>query len=208
MANGQTAEVVRYFRRKNASGYDDPTYLGAEQRFVNALRNSNVNNLEEQFVAGTDTYTEEYLDNYGNQIIVKNFCAVSASPSDTTDYYKLVTTKYKSGGMTNSEYYYDGETFVMPNDTSQVTFGDGSAAHPSLTTVYGENREVFYITADGVVQITPLSFAITQEDSLYFVRSGQPDLPVLTKMTGIKYISDSGIEKKITKESIINHLIN
>ena len=66
MAN---AEVVRFFRRKSSTGYDSPTYLGAEQRFVGALRNSGVNNLEEQYILGTDTYTEKYTDSDGNSVV-------------------------------------------------------------------------------------------------------------------------------------------
>lgn len=205
MANNYTAEVLRYLRRKGASGYDEPTYLGAEQRFVGAIRNSSVNNLEEQFVLGTDTYTEEYEDNQGNQIIVKHFCKVDNSPSETSNYYKLVTIKYDSP-LANSDYYYDDDIFVLPNDPSQVVFGDGSASYPNTAAVYGVDRTIFNLTAGGAVEVFPPSVSTLQEDNLYFVRPGQSDLLVLTKTTGTKYITESGIDKKVVKESIVNHL--
>ena len=47
MANSKyEAEVVRYLRKKTNGGYTEaPTYLGSEQKFVGALRNSNDKNL-------------------------------------------------------------------------------------------------------------------------------------------------------------------
>ena len=72
MANSKyKAEVVRYLRKKTNGGYTEaPTYLGSEQKFVGALRNSNDNNLEEQFLLGTDCLTTEWEDN-GNSYIRK-----------------------------------------------------------------------------------------------------------------------------------------
>lgn len=205
MANEYTAEVVRYLRRKNSSGYDPITYLGAEQRFVSGLRNSNVNNLEEQYIAGTDTYTEEYEDSQGNQIIVKSFCKTGTSPADASNYYKLVTTKYASA-LANTDYFFDGATFVMPHDDTQVVFGDGTTAHPSLTTVYGENRNIFNITASGEMDIYPPSLSTLQEDKLYFVTTGSSEVLVLTKTTGVKFVTEGGISKRIIKESVVNNL--
>ena len=73
MATGHEAEVIRYLKRKSSSGFESPTYLGAEQRFVSALRNSSVNNLEEQYILGTDTYIETYVDAQGNKIVETSY---------------------------------------------------------------------------------------------------------------------------------------
>ena len=72
MANSKyKAEVVRYLRKKTNGGYTEaPTYLGSEQKFVGALRNSNDNNLEEQFLLGTDCLTTEWEDNGNSYILV------------------------------------------------------------------------------------------------------------------------------------------
>lgn len=210
MANNYNAEVVRYFRRKTENGYDEPvTYLGAEQRFVNALRNSGVNNLEEQFIIGTDTYTTTYVDNNGNTIIEKSFCKTGSDPSATSNYYKLVTTKF-ANAQANEDYYFDNssKTLKMPNNTSQVIFGDGSSSYPNINTLYGINSSVFILDdVDDTLRIFPPSFAISQTDELYFVKNGSADLPVLTKNTGEKYITESGIEKRVIKETIINNLV-
>ena len=52
-------QVIRYLREKDANGafQNYITWIGAEQRYVNSMRQSNVNNLEEQLIIGTDTYT-------------------------------------------------------------------------------------------------------------------------------------------------------
>jgi hypothetical protein len=44
----------------NDVSYSEPTYLGAEQRFVGPLLNSNNNNLEEQLIIGADSITTEW----------------------------------------------------------------------------------------------------------------------------------------------------
>ena len=93
MAN---AEVVRFFRRKSSTGYDSPTYLGAEQRFVGALRNSGVNNLEEQYILGTDTYTEKYTDSDGNSVVeVSYHINDSAHSSRNSEWYGKSTNKIR-----------------------------------------------------------------------------------------------------------------
>ena len=69
----QSNDVIKYLRRKSSSGTFEPiSWIGAEQRFVSALRNSGVNNLEEQYIIGTETYTVEYQDENQNDIIEKN----------------------------------------------------------------------------------------------------------------------------------------
>ena len=93
MATGHEAEVIRYLRRKSSSGFESPTYLGAEQRFVGALRNSSVNNLEEQYILGTDTYIETYVDAQGNKIVETSYHINDAIHS-LTDYYKIISTTY------------------------------------------------------------------------------------------------------------------
>ena len=67
------AKVIKYLRQKtgNDNSFDTINWFGAEQRFVSALRNSNVNNLEEQYIIGTETYTLEYQDESENDIIDK-----------------------------------------------------------------------------------------------------------------------------------------
>ena len=103
-----TTDVVKFFRRKTNEGFDSVTYLGAEQRFISALQNSNVNNLEEQYILGTDTITEYYTDENGNQITEKSF------RKDDSDvyYYKVKTIVYSDENI----YHFDNNSDIIPSD--------------------------------------------------------------------------------------------
>ena len=198
MSNGASAEVIRYLRRKSSNGFDDISWIGAEQRFVNALRNSGINNLEEQYIIGPETYTVEYEDLQGNQIIEKSFCVVGdGTPATQTDYYKLVTTKYNNA-ITN--YYFENNRIVMPDNPEEILFGDGSTEHPDINSLYCEDDEVFSLTTHtfGIG-----SKGMMQTDELYFIKSGQPDLLVISKQT-ITRIDELG--RRVTREKIENHL--
>lgn len=107
MAN--TAEVAKYFRKKTSSGFSESiTYLGAQQRFVEALKNSNANNLEEQLLLGTDCDIESYEDNEGNFVQEKSFRKDGA----LNDYYKIITTIY-GDDVYDRNYYYDENQLMV-----------------------------------------------------------------------------------------------
>ena len=203
MANTYNAEVVKYFRRKTSGGFNEPiTYLGAEQRFVGALRNSSVNNLEEQFILGTDTYTEKYTDKNGNQVIETSY-HINDSTHTLTDYYKIISVIYKDGSA-NEDFYFDNEIVKLPNNPSEVLFGDGTPAHPDLNEVYSEKDTVFIFENDKV-KIYPSSFTVIRRDELHYISNGgDKDLLVLTKITGRNYLDDGA--REVIRESIINHI--
>ena len=199
MANDYTAEVLRYLRRKDSSGFEPITWLGSEQRFVGALRNSGVNNLEEQYVLGTDTYTVSYTDSEGNDIIEKSYCVTpSGSLDGVTNYYKVITTIYNDGDP-DAEYKFDGEALEFENTSNDVTFGDGSTEYPNLESLYLLNNETFEFFNDSFRINLPSSVA--RKDELYFIQSDGNPMLVLTKLTGIGYTSDG---KKVVREQIIN----
>ena len=115
-----TAQVLKYLRRKAASGFDPIiSYLGAEQRFVTPIRNSKLNNLEEQVIFGTDVYTLTWEDSDGNQIVEKSFCNTITDPSVTTDYYKIVTTIYKDPQSGDEDVRFDGTHFKIDIKTTE-----------------------------------------------------------------------------------------
>lgn len=203
MANNYTAEVLRYLRRKDSTGFNEPiTWLGAEQRFVGALRNSKVNNLEEQYVLGTDTYTVTYEDLDGNIIIEKSFCVTNADLEDASDYYKVVTTIYNSESITNYDYRFENDGLFFENPNKDVTFGDGTLIYPDIVGLYCLDPKTFAFNNQDF-DISPSTFAITRKDELYFVKENEPDLLVLTKLTGFKYQIDG---KRVVREKIINAL--
>lgn len=206
MANDYTGEVIKYLRRKGSSGFEPISYLGSEQRFVGALRNSNDNNLEEQFALGTDTYTEMYEDEDGNHIIKKSFCITNMqNPSSTdidsrTDYYKVVTTIYNNEHG-NVDYRFDADSLIFSNRFDDVAFGDG-VIYPDIDSLYLLDDETFSWYNE-TLRIEPHGFYTTRKDELFFVKQGEPDLLVLTKITSKKIDVDGKI---IVRKQIINAL--
>lgn len=197
-----TGEVLRYLRRKDPeTGEFEPiTWLGSEQRFVGALRNSGINNLEEQYVLGTNTYRVSYKDNDGNTVIEKHFCINDGSGdlSEATNYYKVITTVYKNLYSDNWKFVNNGLQVSMDG---MMAFGDGSSEHPNEEAVYCDDINTFTFT-DDALKIYP-DFIPSRVDRLYFVKNGQPDLLVLTKITKIKTLITGQF---ITHEQIINGL--
>ena len=200
MATGHEAEVIRYLRRKSSSGFEPPTYLGAEQRFVSALRNSSVNNLEEQYILGTDTYSETYVDEQGNKIVETSYHINDAMHS-VTDYYKIISTTYTNGTI-NKDFFFDNNSLKLPNDS--VLFGDGSTSHPNRNELYGESNKIFAID-NSEMKIYPSSYTTIKKEELHYIsNNGATDLLVLTKTTGKKYEGDG--KREIIRESITNHI--
>ena len=207
MPNIYADDVVRYFRRKGSTGFTEPiTYLGAEQRNVTALRNSGVNNLEEQNILGSDSYTEISEDAYGNMIIEKSFHINDPTPGAiATDYYKLVTTVYKNG-VANADFYFDGDIFKMPDDINRVIFGDGSLMYPDVNTVYGVDWNTFDFVND-TINVYPANFVTVREEELYFItNNGANVIHVLSKTIQKKYVKDGANSKVIYKEDVVNHI--
>lgn len=202
MATGHEAEVIRYLRRKSSSGFESPTYLGAEQRFVGALRNSNVNNLEEQYILGTDTYVETYVDAQGNKIVETSYHINDAMHS-VTDYYKIISTTYING-IINEDFFFDNNSLKLPDDSHVVLFGDGSTLYPNENELYGESNKTFSID-NNEMKIYPSSYTTIKKEELHYISNkGATDLLVLTKITGKKYEDDG--KREIIKESITNHI--
>lgn len=82
-----SAKILKFLKRKTDSGtYGEDIYLGAEQKFVSALRGTNNNNLEEQNILGMDCIiTASWEDT--NYIEIREF----RSENVTTGYYILET---------------------------------------------------------------------------------------------------------------------
>ena len=205
-------EVVKFFRRKTNNGYDAPTYLGAEQRFVSGLRNSSVNNLEEQFLIGTDTYTEKYIDKDGNKVIETSY-KINDGSQVNKGYYKIISIIYETG-TENIDFFFDNDEVKFPRRDDEVTFGiAGNAKYPDVNALYGNigtdmsavpPKKIETLTfEDNDLKIFPSSFTIIKKDELHFI-NGANDLLVLTKTTERKY-ADNGT-REVIRESIINHI--
>ena len=200
MATGHEAEVIRYLRRKSSSGFESPTYLGAEQRFVGALRNSSVNNLEEQYILGTDTYSETYVDEQGNKIVETSY-HINDTMHSVTDYYKIISITY-TNEIINEDFFFDNNSLKLSNEIA--LFGDGSTDYPNENELYGESNKILSID-NSEMKIYPSSYTTIKKEELHYIsNNGATDLLVLTKITGRKY-EDNG-KREIIKESITNHI--
>ena len=65
--------VIKFLMTKGADGFSTPSYLGAEQYFVSALRGSKNNNLEEQYLMGVDCITTSWPTAEGVDRITKEY---------------------------------------------------------------------------------------------------------------------------------------
>lgn len=204
MADNKT-EVIRYLRRKNSDGFTEPiTYLGAEQRFVNALRNSSLNNLEEQYILGTDTYTESYLDDEGNEVVEKSY-HINDGVHSITDYYKLVTTTYKEGRK-NEDFFFEAEQVKLPDAYDEVLFGNGVDPYTDKEQIYCINTTTFTEDSNSL-KIYPSSYTLIKTEDLYYVtQNGESSVHVLRKSVGRKYIDDG--KREVIRESIANYLVS
>lgn len=204
MADTYTSDVIKYIRQKSSNGFDQsPVYLGAEQRYVGALRNSGINNLEEQYILGTDTYTEKYYDDNKNLIIERSY-HINDAIHASTDYYKLILTLYRIEGVQNPDYFYDKDQVNFPNDETEVMIGDGSGQYLEKDAIYGIDENTFSADNDvWLIHPTSAYVVVRREELHYISNNGADDLLVTTKVTEKKY-GENG--KTIIRESVTNHL--
>jgi len=202
--------IVKYVRRKNGpESYDSPINFGTKPCFVSPIRNSHLNNLEEQILLGTDDYMITKEDSDGNIIIEQNFCAANLEFNpETKNYYKMISTIYQDVEM-YSDVAFHGDALEFSDKLKDaVKFGDGIAPYDDETTVYfintdSENKK-FDWGEDGININDPLGgYAKTREDQLYFVKDDSDNpLHVLTKITGVKNIGGM----QVTYSNIVNYL--
>lgn len=210
MANTQSAAVIKYLRQKAKNGFDNIiTYLGAEQRFVGALRNTNLNNLEEQYIIGTDSYSEAYKDNDGNDVVEISY-HINDAVHSKTNYYKLKQVYYNTDKIYTEYKYTDSETLTLESSEScSIHYGDGSTNYPDEKAIYIEETtgESSFIFSDNnnTLSISPNNFNIEEEDELHYITDeGETDLLVASKIISKKYSIDGN--KEIRRENITNHL--
>lgn len=188
-------DVVKYFRRKSSEGFEPLTYFGAEQRYVTALSNSNTNNLEEQYLLGTDTYVQISFDEEENQIIEKFF----KKDNSDKEYYKLVSIVYKIENQQNTDFYFEDDIFTICNRSEDISY-DSSEKEFDFNNV---NYVTFIIDeyGEGYMEVFPNNYTISQIDTLYYVNKNKESIYVARKVTDKKVTSDG---KTIVRETIEN----
>lgn len=99
-------QVITSIQQKDSTNsYSSPIMIGAEQRFVKALRQSHNNNLEEQSILGVDCITVEEWDANNTHIITKEY----HDGSKTADYYILKVEIYND----NAEIYIQDDALIL-----------------------------------------------------------------------------------------------
>ena len=123
--------VIKQIRQKSDSGFSSSINLGAEQRFVGALRQSHNDNLEEQSILGVDCITTETWDG-DIHTIVKEF----HDGTQSKNFYKLVTVIKDSDFDT--VYIEDGALVIDDNNEAKSTF------------ITIKTESLYYINNEGV----------------------------------------------------------
>jgi hypothetical protein len=93
-----TGNIIKTLRVKDDGGgfpASGSYPLGAEQRFVSAIRNSNNNNLEEQFLMGTDSISTSWQDTVDNKKVIKTKIEYRKDISNPTNFYVLEIVDYE-----------------------------------------------------------------------------------------------------------------
>lgn len=196
-------KVIQFLKEKVNGDLTSPiVWLGFEQYFIEAIRNSSLNNLEEQLIFGTDCYTREYLDENENKIIEKHYCQTD-NVDEIPDHYKIVTTIYKNPETKGDEFIFDENKLVIGEKVG-VAFGQEGSDYPNENAIYLLNDNLFKINDENnSIESYPNVSFITQKDELIYVRPDLTELLVAIKYSLIKYNKDNS---KITYIYIENKL--
>ena len=190
-----SANVLKYFKRKKSGNYEEPVYIGAEQRFVSALRGTNNHNLEEQSILGHDCITKAFWEGL-TYVEEKSF----HDGTKTNDFYILRSYIYNAssdGGFTEGSvqfttdsFGFEDEFFVVQEDVKAYFSGD------AFVVPYNKN-----ISVVSTINEIEDDFKQVRQDNLYYKNSNNEEIPVSIKMTYEK--EENGI--KITKVLINNN---
>lgn len=104
-------KIIKQIRQKDGSTFSSPINLGAEQRYVGALRQSHNDNLEEQSILGVDCVTTETWSGT-TRTIVKEF----HDGTQSTNFYILTTYIYNE----IADSYVDGKNLILSNIDFEV----------------------------------------------------------------------------------------
>lgn len=190
-----SANILKYLKRKKSGAYEAPVYIGAEQRFVGALRGSNNNNLEEQSILGLDCITTSYWQDTvyiekkefhdgtrsnGFYILESRVYNASANAGFVEDSVQFVTDSI----------YFDNEYIVADANANAFIVGD-------IFTITQGN-----INAVATIDEIDEDFKRIREDILFYKNDKNILIEVSIKTTYEKEVN--GV--KTTKVLIVNKL--
>lgn len=169
-------KIIKQIRQKDGSTFSSPINLGAEQRYVGALRQSHNDNLEEQSILGVDCVTTETWSGTIHKI-VKEF----HDGTQSTNFYILTTEIYNE----IADSYVDGKNLILPKLNSSLVVD----TNLSITT-----NEISLSS----------SFKITRKDILSYKNDKGEIIEISTKITQQKKVDGVITTKEVIdrKENI------
>ena len=187
--------VIKFLMTKGADGFSTPSYLGAEQYFVSALRGSKNNNLEEQYLMGVDCITTSWPTAEGVDRITKEY--YNAQVENPTNYYKLEIYNYNTN--TDVEEYI---SMIEGVKSLIVANGEGNVEE---NTLFLDNFNLYSFDAEDNIIINPNN-VITQKAELYFIGTDPATPSLVSTRLNFKTIYEDGTGKIVEKSIIINNL--
>lgn len=180
-----TGNIVKTLRVKDAGG-DFPASssfpIGAEQRFVSAIRNSNNNNLEEQFLMGTDLISTSWQDTVDDKDVIKTRIEYRKDIQNPTDFYVLEIVDYEID--VESRHYTD--------------------ERPKDGLLGAEDIETLIINNNPLSELEEGSAETIQTSSLYFYKTLNDANPILvsTKTVTKQFTNNQLIIKKVISNQL------
>lgn len=199
--------VLKYLKRKKSGRYETPVYIGAEQRFVGALRGTNNNNLEEQSILGFDCITTSYWEG-------TTFCEKKEfhDGTKTNEFYILESRIYNVASdsqflneniqFATDKIYFEQNGVLLTIESDEALFqntesSNGTVAIPQKL---GSN------SASGISTIAePLAeddFRKTKEDILYYKNKSNTLIEVSSKVTYEKEVNGVTTTKSIVTNKL------
>lgn len=172
-----SANILKYLKRKVSGSYETPVYIGAEQRFVTALRGSKNNNLEEQSILGLECIETSHWE--GTVLYErKEF----HDGSRVNDYYILESKNYRAGTeirfinnliqIVSDTFSFDGTTFLIQNDSANFIDNNTTLSLPANL---NEGLDEDLIDEEGFIK--------TKEEILYYKNKNDIIIEVAIKIT-------------------------
>ena len=206
--------VVTKLRRKTDGSFESPVNIGAQQKYIGALLNSHNNNLEEQFILGTDCSEVTWTDENQVKHYTKKYYSGDVSEVSSYGYYIVFETDYETSRV--NEFYFgtDNGIYLPDYEFSSADFVANTSDVDSNYSLMLEDNTIYSFDANEnnnftldiepptkIMKVTTLCF----RTDLTSVSDEQinSDILIAKKIITFKHIANN---KQLTETKIINYL--
>ena len=201
-----SANVLKYLRRKKSGAYETPVYIGAEQRFVSALRGTNNNNLEEQSILGFDCITTSYWEG-------TTFCEKKEfhDGTKTNEFYILESRIYNVASdsqflneniqFATDKIYFEQNGVLLTIESNDAFFENAGSSSGTIAIPQkiGNNGAS---TISEIESLATEDFRKTREDILYYKNKNNTLIEVSIKTSYEKELNGVTTTKSIVTNKI------